>query len=184
LAQRDVQLAQEAAEELYARGRGEHARAIEVILARALDSEAPEAGLRSEFLTSGRAARALGVSPQTIKNWVAAGNLRGVRLGGRLLVPRAAIQAYLDQLREAQRQAPRPTRERAAAALRQHERAIAGLPAEAVARYEELNEKLQDGRRMSRHEREEMAALARELATLSTQRMAERIAPRPDTPAS
>jgi excisionase family DNA binding protein len=177
LATRDIELTQQTVRELYAQGQAERARAVEAVLSQALAGREPTGSPRSEYLTTGQAARALGVSLQTIKNWVAAGHLRAVRLGGRLLVPRGAIQANLDQLREAQQQARPPAAAEAAAAQRQHESVVAGLPAEQVARLEALLDKLQDGRRISRAEREELAALERELAAASGRRLADLIQP-------
>ena len=175
LATRDIELTQETVRELYAQGQAERARAIEAVLSQALAGREPAGSPRGEYLTTGQAARALGVSLQTIKNWVAAGHLRAVRLGGRVLVPRGAIQAYLDKLREAQQQTRAPTAAEVAAAQRQHESVLAGLPAEKVARLEALLDKLQDARRISKAEREELAALERDLAAASGRRLADLI---------
>jgi hypothetical protein len=98
-----------------------------------------------------------------------------VRLGGRLLVPRGAIQAYLDQLRATQHHTRAPTAAEAAVARHQHESVVAGLPAEKVARLEALLDKLQDARRISKAEREELAALERDLAAASGRRLADLI---------
>ena len=42
---------------------------------------------RSRFATTGEVARQLGVSRQTVVNWIKRGFLPGVKLGGRLVVP-------------------------------------------------------------------------------------------------
>ena len=175
LATRDIELTQQTVRELYARGQAERARAVEAVLSQALAGREPAGSPRSEYLTTGQAARALGVSLQTIKNWVAAGHLGAVRLGGRLLVPRGAIQAYLDKLRAAQHHTRAPTAAEAAVARHQHESVVAGLPAEKVARLEALLDKLQDARRISKAEREELAALERDLAAASGRRLADLI---------
>lgn len=47
-----------------------------------------------QFYTTAEAGRLIGVTPQTIKNWVARGLLAGYRLGGRIVIPRAALDEY------------------------------------------------------------------------------------------
>jgi excisionase family DNA binding protein len=46
------------------------------------------------FYTTAEAGRLIGVTGQTVKNWVARGLLTGYRLGGRVVIPRAALEAY------------------------------------------------------------------------------------------
>jgi excisionase family DNA binding protein len=46
------------------------------------------------FYTTVEAGRLIGVTSQTIKNWVARGLLAGYRLGGRVVIPRAALEGY------------------------------------------------------------------------------------------
>ena len=120
VAERDISLARETVQDLYARGEEERARALEAVLAAAPAAAEREPSPRSEYMTTGQAARALGVSLQTVKNWVAAGHLTAVRLGGRLLVPRAAIHGYLDELRSGQQRRPAASAANAKAAREQH----------------------------------------------------------------
>lgn len=47
-----------------------------------------------QFYTSAEAGRLIGVSAQTIKNWVGRGLLEGHRLGGRMVIPRSALRDY------------------------------------------------------------------------------------------
>lgn len=47
------------------------------------------------LLTTGQAARALGLSVQTVRNWVASGRLPGVMRGVRVMVPREAVLAEI-----------------------------------------------------------------------------------------
>jgi excisionase family DNA binding protein len=172
LAAKDLRLAQETVHDLRAQGQEERARALEAVLAAAVSAQAgrsPESP--SPYLTTGQAARALGVSLQTIKNWVAAGRLAGVRLGGRVLVPREALRQYLDELRKA-----RPEVQETSAADRQAAAArrafvLGGLPAAQLARLEALHTMLEVGQRLSRTERAELVALERALTEAAGQRL-------------
>jgi excisionase family DNA binding protein len=53
--------------------------------------------MRSEkqMLTPGDVARMLDVDDQTVRNWVDAGELPGVRLGGKILIARAVVEAII-----------------------------------------------------------------------------------------
>lgn len=51
----------------------------------------------SELLTVSQAADALSASTQTIRNWIRAGRLRGVRIGNRFLIPRAEVDRMRGQ---------------------------------------------------------------------------------------
>ena len=46
----------------------------------------------SELLTVSQVAEALSASSQTIRNWIRAEQLRGVRIGNRFLIPRAEVE--------------------------------------------------------------------------------------------
>ena len=45
-----------------------------------------------ELLTVSRVAEALSASSQTIRNWIRAEKLRGIRTGNRFLIPRAEVE--------------------------------------------------------------------------------------------
>jgi excisionase family DNA binding protein len=45
----------------------------------------------TELLTVSQVAEALSASSQTIRNWIRAEQLRGVRIGSRFLIPRAEV---------------------------------------------------------------------------------------------
>jgi excisionase family DNA binding protein len=47
--------------------------------------------LRSQYATTGEVAHRLGVSRQTVVNWIKMGFLPGLKLGGRLVVPRSEL---------------------------------------------------------------------------------------------
>ena len=175
LAVDDVQLVREAVQELEARGRREHARAVQALLEVATSATERRAGGPREYLTTGQAADALGVSRQTIKNWVAAGHLRAAQLGGRTFVHRAEVLAQLEKLQQA-RPGSKTKERRSAPEAARAERAwqqflLDGLPGDKVARLEALHEKLEDGGDLSRAERAEMAALERDVTAAARQRL-------------
>ncbi len=74
-------------------GLGEEARVVSELIESVEETRAPEEG--RGFYTTTEAARLIGVTAQTIKNWVARGLLAGYRLGGRIVIPRAALEEYL-----------------------------------------------------------------------------------------
>lgn len=51
---------------------------------------------KSGYLTTGEVAKRLGLTRQTIVNWVNNGSLQGVRLGGRIMIPRTAMTKFDD----------------------------------------------------------------------------------------
>ncbi len=52
----------------------------------------------TELLTVSQAAEALNASTQTIRNWIRAERLQGVRIGNRFLIPRAEVDQMLGGL--------------------------------------------------------------------------------------
>ena len=58
-------------------------------LVRAIDYSPP-------YFTTGEVARRLGVSRQTIVNWIKQGYLPGVRVGARMVVPASAFDRYAE----------------------------------------------------------------------------------------
>jgi excisionase family DNA binding protein len=93
--QETLQLARTAAKEL--RQRGEHARAaaIDALVNASRDDTLPSLDL----LTSSEAGDVLGVTGQTIKNWVRQGRLRGYRVGSRIMVPKDVVTDYVRRAR-------------------------------------------------------------------------------------
>jgi excisionase family DNA binding protein len=71
-------------------------------------------GAPAPFLTTGEVAQRVGVSRQTVVNWVKKGLLPGIRLGGRTLIAPAALERFaqlegiLDSL-DAERPSAPPT---------------------------------------------------------------------------
>ena len=96
---REIEATQDVIRELRRAGAAERADAVEAVLVAATGAlERQPGGLRRDLLTTGQAARALGVSLQTVKNWAEAGHFPLVRLGGRHLVHRDDLLRYLERL--------------------------------------------------------------------------------------
>lgn len=93
--QETFQVARRTAEELRQRGEHERAEAIEALIEAARDEAIPSLDL----LTSTQAGELLGVTGQTIKNWVREGRLMGYRVGGRIMVPKEVVAEYVRRAR-------------------------------------------------------------------------------------
>jgi excisionase family DNA binding protein len=90
-----LQIARRTAEELRQRGELESAQAIEALVEAAREDALPSLDL----LTTTEAGDLLGVSGQTIKNWVRQGRLQGYRAGGRIMVPKDVVVEYVRRAR-------------------------------------------------------------------------------------
>ncbi len=82
-------------ERLRASGEVDAARAIASAIALREKQESSEEREAGRYLTTTGAGELLGVTGQTIKNWVRQKRLTGYRIGGRILIPRWAVSAYL-----------------------------------------------------------------------------------------
>jgi excisionase family DNA binding protein len=156
--------------EVVSRLRAEHAEreatAIERLMqlvVGAPDSTVALAG----YMTTGEAAGLIGVSLQTIKNWVRQGRLVGSRVGGRTLVTRASVQAFFDSLSSAPQRAEGDDVAAAEAADDQLE---ASLPDGLISRVETLLERARAGQKLSSSERQELRRLAHAGTTAATRR--------------
>ncbi len=89
------------------RGFSEEAQLIEQLV-KELAASRPRAV--KPFYTTTEAAELVGVTGQTIKNWVARGILKGYRLGGRIVIPRAELDEYRSIAEAAKAIEPLPTR--------------------------------------------------------------------------
>lgn len=172
----ELEAVQDLVADLHARGQDDQARALEKVLQLAASVLAgrPTPPGRREYLTTGQAAAALGVSRQTVKDWVQADRLRGVALGGRTLIHHDEVHRQLERLL-GERPTPPPAGADVRAATRAwHEAAVAAVPADKVARLEALHAQMEAGKVLSRQERAEMAALERVVSRAGTDALRQR----------
>jgi excisionase family DNA binding protein len=155
--------------EVVSRLRAEHAEreaaAVERLMQQALGAPHSTAALAG-YMTTGEAAGLIGVSLQTVKNWVRQGRLDGTRVGGRTLVTRASVQAFFDSLGSAPE--PAESNEDLVAAEAADRELEASLPAGMVQRVEELLERTRSGQKLSSSEQQELRRLARAGTTAAT----------------
>jgi excisionase family DNA binding protein len=171
---RDIALAQAVVEDLVARGARDQAAAIERLISTAaltLGGEPKETP--RELFTTGQAARALGVSVQTIKNWANAGQLQTIRLGGRVMVHRDALLHYLDRIRRGRPVSENLSESESQASVEQREFVYAGYPPEKIERIRALSDKMEAGQVLTEDEETELAHLEGELVRISHVRLNE-----------
>lgn len=87
-------MAERMVEDLRRRGEVEPAEVIEALM-----REAEGTSRTLDLLTSTQAGELLGVTGQTIKNWVREGSLDGYRIGGRIMIPRQIVEDYVARAR-------------------------------------------------------------------------------------
>jgi excisionase family DNA binding protein len=151
-------------DELRRIGRDDDAEAVAFVRDLAEHALATSRSARTrDLLTTGEAGLALGLSDQTVRNWVAAGRLPAVKRGVRTMIPRQAIVEEIERSRVRPRQLT-PTLEEEAASLNWRRALLAALPREVAEPLERLHEKLEDGRELTVDEAAEMARLEREMA--------------------
>jgi excisionase family DNA binding protein len=115
----------------------------------------------------------MGMGAGTVKARIARGEIPSVRIGGQLLVRLKALQEYLERQRDPQPPPRARTPAALAAARKQYEFIVNGLPADRLARLEALHEKIEAEQPLSRAERYEVVALEGELTKLAGQRLRE-----------
>ena len=172
----DLSVVQQLVTHLHARGQDEQARALEAVLDVAASALAGHSvPIRGrEFLTTSQAAAALGVSRQTIKNWVQAGHLRGALLGGRTLIHRDEVQAQLDRLLSA-RPPTRRVREDLDLVRAGYESSVNAVPPQMLRRLEALHEQLEQGQHFTPEQRKEIVALERKVMRAASGALAKRV---------
>jgi excisionase family DNA binding protein len=143
-------------------GRGEDAAAVE--LARDLAEQAlglEASATASPLLTTRQAGKALGLSIQTVRNWVAAGRLPAERRGVRTMIPR---QAVLDEISRSRAPAPAPRNpEEEAAVVARRKRLLEALPTAITAPLDALHGRLEHGEELTNEERARLATLEGEM---------------------
>ena len=82
-----LQRSRRLAQDLRQEGRGEDADVVD-----ALVQSAEKQAAHSQYATTGEVAQRLGVSRQTVVNWIKRGFVPGIRLGARLVVPLAELE--------------------------------------------------------------------------------------------
>ena len=90
------------------RGAAEDAQVVERLV-RALTSVHPKA--ERPYYTVSEAAEFIGVSGQTVKNWISRGLVKGYRLGGRIVIPRAELDDYRSMAEASKSLDPMPSDE-------------------------------------------------------------------------
>src|SRR5438552_2190985 len=149
-------------EELRRAGRDQDAEAVGFVrdlAEQALTTRRPNN--QRELLTTGQAAVALGISDQTVRNWVAAGRLSAVKRGTRIMIPRATVREEIERSRIQPSEQPFLVADDEAARLAWRRDLLAALPPEVIGRLDKLHDKLEDGRELSAEEQAEMARLER-----------------------
>jgi excisionase family DNA binding protein len=87
-----VERARDARQRLVALGMAEEALIVDELIDSIVQRRGHVDG--RGYYTTTEAARLIGVTAQTVKNWVARGLLDGYRLGGRIVIPFAALVDY------------------------------------------------------------------------------------------
>jgi excisionase family DNA binding protein len=157
--------------QVVSRLRAEHAEheaaVVERLMQQALGAPDTTAALAG-YMTTGEAAGLIGVSLQTIKNWVRQGRLVGTRVGGRTLVTRASVQAFFDSLGSAPE--PAESDEDLTAAEAADRELMGTLPEGLTERVETLLERTRTGQKLSASERQELRRLAHAGTAAATRR--------------
>jgi excisionase family DNA binding protein len=96
ISQETLRTACQTAEELRRRGEHGQAAAIDALVEVARENALPPLDL----LTSTEAGELIGVSGQTIKNWVRQGHLQAYRIGGRFMIPKDEVADYVRRARQ------------------------------------------------------------------------------------
>ena len=104
------------ADDLRREGRGEDAEVLQTLLSVAGHEVEP-----TPYLTTGQVATRMGVSRQTVVNWIKRGVIPGTRLGGRLVVATKVVERFTpleDLLNQLDEEHPPLSAEEAAAIVR------------------------------------------------------------------
>ena len=166
---REIELTQAAIRQLMDQGASEQAQAVAAVLEEAVDV-ARVTGQPKPFLTTGQAARTLGVSIPTVKNWAKSKGLRMTMLGGRNVIERGELTRFLESMRQS-RPAATPFDRRGVDQARI--RAI--LPRELVERLDQFQEIIESSTPLTDEQRAEMRTLEEHVEELTTRTMREHL---------
>lgn len=91
ITERTIKTAEATAQELRERGEPDRAEAIEALVEAVREDALPSLDL----LTTTQTGNVLGVTGQTIKNWVREGRFTGYRVGSRIMIPKEVVEEYV-----------------------------------------------------------------------------------------
>jgi excisionase family DNA binding protein len=88
--------ARQLAQDLRRQSRDDDAQVVDALIQAVSEQVESTSGAQDtpQYLTTGKVGRRLGVSRQTVVNWVKQGLLPGVRMGSRLMVPATAMSRF------------------------------------------------------------------------------------------
>ncbi len=101
------------------RGAAEDAQVVERLV-QELTTARPTA--ERPYYTVAEVAELIGVSGQTVKNWISRGLVKGYRLGGRIVIPRSELDEYRSMAEASKGIEPLPSREEIVDAVREGRR--------------------------------------------------------------
>lgn len=159
-------------EELRRAGRDEDAEALGFV--RELAEQAlsgRQAVHRRDLLTTGQAALALGISDQTVRNWVAGGRLSAVRRGVRTMIPRAVVLEEIERSRVRPAELASPTAREVPVRAARRRALLAALPPTIVARLNALHNQLEEGQDLRPADKAEIVRLEREMAAAAAHQL-------------
>jgi excisionase family DNA binding protein len=166
---REIELTQAAIRQLIAQGESEQAQAVSAVLHEAVDV-ARATDQPKPFLTTGQAARALGVSIPTVKNWAKSRGLRMTVLGSRNVIEREELTRFLEAMRHS-RPTSTPFDRRGADQARI--RAI--LPTDLVERLDRFQSMIESSVPLTDEQEAEMHVLQKRVDELTTKTMREHL---------
>ena len=160
-AEQDVIVVEEMIHELQAGGDTRRAQALSALLIEVMRESAaarisPSAvkSASRPYLTTGDIARAIGVSPQTVKNWAAAGRFPITQFGGRKVVRREDLLNYLNSLERSPHHEPPWTADDVS-----QEELRGRLSEDLVARIDVYHERIEHGEHLSVEDNAALRAL-------------------------
>lgn len=166
---REIELTQAAIRQLMAQGASEQAEAVAAVLKEAVDV-ARATDQPKPFLTTGQAARTLGVSIPTVKNWAKSKGLRMTVLGGRNVIERGELARFLELMRRS-----RPTATPFDRRGVDQARIRAVLPTDLVERLDQFQGMIESSIPLTDEQRAEMRALEGRVEELTTRTMREHL---------